>query len=47
MVEKGYAWTYTGKKDKNFEELELKRKSNGTKVENTRKTGIKIEKDER
>ena len=33
MVEKGYAWTYTGKKDKNFEELEQKRKSNGTWVE--------------
>jgi len=33
MVEKGYAWTYTGKKVKNFEELEQKRKSNGTWVE--------------
>ena len=34
MVEKGYAWTYTGnKKDKNFEELKTKRKSNGTWVE--------------
>ena len=33
MVEKGYAWTYTGKKDKNFEELELKRKSNGSWIE--------------
>lgn len=33
MIEKGYAWTYTGKKDKNFEELELKRKSNGTWIE--------------
>jgi len=33
MVEKGYAWTYTGKKDKNFEELEQKRKSNGSWIE--------------
>jgi len=34
MVEKGYAWTYTGsKKDKNFEELKTKRKLNGTWVE--------------
>ena len=33
MVEKGYAWTYTGKKDKNFEELELKRKSNGSWID--------------
>tara|TARA_Y100001972_G_scaffold63578_1_gene77663 strand:+ start:3429 stop:3833 length:405 start_codon:yes stop_codon:yes gene_type:complete len=33
MVEKGYAWTYTGKKVKNFEELEQKRKSNGSWIE--------------
>ena len=33
MVEKGYAWTYSGKKDKNFEELEQKRKSNGSWIE--------------
>lgn len=33
MVEKGYAWTYTGKKDKNFEELEEKRKSNGSWID--------------
>jgi len=33
MVEKGYAWTYTGKKDKNFEELEQKRKSNGSWID--------------
>lgn len=33
MIEKGYAWTYTGKKVKNFEELEQKRKSNGSWIE--------------
>ena len=33
MVEKGYAWTYTGKKVKNFEELEQKRKSNGSWID--------------
>ena len=33
MVEKGYAWTYSGKKDKNFEELEQKRKSNGSWID--------------
>ena len=33
MIEKGYAWTYTGKKIKNFEELEQKRKSNGSWIE--------------
>ena len=33
MIEKGYAWTYTGKKIKNFEELELKRKSNGSWID--------------
>lgn len=33
MIEKGYAWTYTGKKVKNFEELEQKRKSNGSWID--------------
>lgn len=34
MIDKGYAWTYDGgTKEKNYEELEVKRRSDGTWVE--------------